>query len=294
MEAGRAMAEPGRPVRRGRRLLFAALVALLAAETAWLAYPTVRRRALGLEVSAAARGERLASELGCFACHGAGGQGGVKNPGSEEGEVPAFTERTQMMYVKSADDLREYVLDGAPRRKREDPDYRRKMEAAALRMPAYRPFVSDAQVDDLVAFLRAASDQIVPEDGLAARGAELAATLHCAACHGPLGAGGVPNPGSFKGYVPGFQGADFDELVHDDDELRQWIAEGRIPRIADHPVGGVFFRRQAIKMAAYGEHVSAADVAALAAWVRWCRDRVAARDGGRATAARRSRSSRGS
>ena len=53
-----------------------------------------------------------------------------------------------------------------------------------------------------------------------------------------LGAGGVPNPGSFKGYVPGFWGADFDELVRDDAELREWIETGRVRRIAEHPVGG--------------------------------------------------------
>jgi mono/diheme cytochrome c family protein len=260
-----------RSASRARRLALVALVAVVVAETAWLVYPAVRRRVIPTEDTSAARGQQLAHALGCFACHGPGGAGAVKNPGSEEGEVPAFTERTQMMYVKSTQDLREYILDGAPRRKREDPDYRKKMDAAVLRMPAYRPFVTDAQVEDLVAYLRAASDQIVPEDATAARGAELAATLHCFACHGPLGAGGVPDPGSFKGYVPGFWGADFDELVHDDDELRQWIAEGRIARIAEHPVGRAFFERQAIKMPAYGEHVSADDITALAAYVRWIR-----------------------
>jgi mono/diheme cytochrome c family protein len=245
------------------------LIVLALAETAWLLYPWVRARVLALEETPAARGQRLAAELGCFACHGPGGNGGTKNPGSEEGTVPAFTERTQMMYVKTADDLREYVLDGAPRRKRDDPEYRAKMEAAALHMPAYRDVVTAAQVEDLVAYLRAASGQILPDDELAARGAELAADLACAVCHGPLGAGGVPNPGGFKGYVPSFWGADFDDLVRDDAELRAWIAKGEIARITEHPVGGRFFRRQRIKMPAYGRFLPDADVDALAAWVRW-------------------------
>ena len=64
-------------------------------------------------------------------------------------------------------------------------------------MPAYRSFVTAAQVDDLVAYLRAASGQILPDEALAQRGAELASDLGCFACHGPLGAGGVRNPGSF-------------------------------------------------------------------------------------------------
>lgn len=261
----------GRPTRGGRRWLTAVLGALVVAQGAWIAWPAVRARALAPEQTPAERGHRLALELGCFACHGPGGIGGTANPGSQEGEVPAFVEQTQMMYVKTTDDLREYVLDGAPKRRRDDPDYVQRMEAAGLRMPAYRPFVTTAQVDDLVAYLRATSGQILPDDQRAARGAELAVELDCAACHGPMGAGGVPNPGSFKGYVPGFWGEDYDELVQSDEELRQWIADGEIPRIAEHPIGGVFFRRQATKMPAYGRFVPAEDVAALAAWVRWIR-----------------------
>lgn len=257
--------------RRGRRLRAWALAAIVAAGAGWLLYPAIRARVLRLEETPAMRGQRLAAELGCFACHGPGGGGGVPNPGSEEKEVPAFTERTQMMYVKSTDDLREYILDGAPKRRREDPEYRARMEAAALRMPAYRDVVGTAQLEDLVAYLRAASDQVLPEDGPAARGAELATELGCAACHGPLGAGGVPNPRSLKGYVPGFWGEDFDELVRDDAELRAWIADGEIDRIKNHPIGGWFFRRQIVKMPAYGRFLSDADVDALAAWVRWVR-----------------------
>src|SRR5262245_35839395 len=105
---------------RRRRLLVGLLVALAVAQSVYLAYPRVRARILSLEDTPAARGQRLATALGCFACHGPGGSGTTHNPGSEEGTVPAFTERTQMMYVKNADDLREYILDGAPRRRRED------------------------------------------------------------------------------------------------------------------------------------------------------------------------------
>jgi mono/diheme cytochrome c family protein len=256
---------------RVRRLITLALVALALAEAGWLALPALRARLLALEDTPAARGQRLAGELGCLGCHGPGGAGGTANPGSEEKSVPAFTEQTQMMYVKTVEDLREYILDGAPRRKREDPDYRARMAAAALRMPAYRAVVTAAQVEDLVAYLRAASGQILPDEALAARGADIARELACFACHGPLGAGGVANPGSLKGYIPAFWGADFDELVRDDDELRRWIADGEIPRISEHPIGRYFLARQVIKMPAYGKFVSAADVAALAAYVRWLR-----------------------
>lgn len=260
------------------------LVALVVAETAWLAYPAVRRRVLSLEESPAVRGERLAQDLGCFACHGAGGNGGTANPTrvsadgknartlGAEGEVPAFTENTQMMYVKTTDDLREYILDGAPKRKREDADYRAKVEAAALKMPSYRGVVSATQVEDLVAYLRAASGQIAPEEKLVSRGADLALELDCFACHGPLGGGGVANPGSFKGYIPSFWGDDFDELVQNDDELRTWIEDGKLKRIAEHPIGRYFFEGQMLKMPAYEEYVQPADLDALVAYVRWIRN----------------------
>jgi mono/diheme cytochrome c family protein len=247
------------------------LAVLAALETGVLLYPAVRGIVLAVEETPAGRGHRLAGELGCFACHGPEGAGGTKNPGSQEGEVPAFTEQTQMMYVKTTDDLREYVLDGAPRRRRDDPDYRARMEAAALRMPAYRGLVTAAQVDDLVAYLRATSGQVIPDDDAAKHGAELAATYRCEACHAPLGAGGVRNPGSFKGYIPGFWDSDYDELVRSDDELHEWIDDGAIARITEHPVGGWFFRRQAVKMPAYGKFLPPDDVRALEAWVKWVR-----------------------
>src|SRR6058998_923125 len=245
-------------------LIARAWITLALVESAWLAYPLVRARVLALEDTPAARGRRVAAGLGCFGCHGPDGNGGTRNPGSEEGTVPAFTGQTQMMFVKSADDLREYVLDGAPRRKREDPDYRARVEKAALRMPAYRSFVTAAQVDDLVAYLRAASGQILPDEALAQRGAELASDLGCFACHGPLGAGGVRNPGSFKGYVPGFWGADFDDLVRSEEELRSWIARGELARVSEHPIGGRFFKRQAIRMPAFQRFIPEMDVDALA------------------------------
>jgi len=247
------------------------LLGLTLAETAWLLYPTLRARLFAFEDTTATRGQRLAATLGCFTCHGPGGSGGTHNPGSEEGSVPAFVERTQMMYVKTTDDLRGYILDGAPQAKRDDPDYRAKMEAAALRMPAYRAVVTTEQLEDLVAYLRATSGMVLPEEAKAARGAELAGNLGCFSCHGPMGSGGAPNPRSFKGYIPGFWGADFDELVRDDDELQRWIEKGEIPRISDHPIGGWFFSRQVIKMPAYERFLAPEDTEALMAYVRWVR-----------------------
>ena len=135
-----------------------------------LAYPKARDIVLQVEVTPAQRGYRVALRSGCFNCHGPNGTGGVKNPGSKDGEVPGFSGGTLMMWVKSEQELREYILDGAPARKRADAKYRQQMESQLLAMPAFRAFVSAGEVEDLVAYLRAVSGLITPPDELAAKG----------------------------------------------------------------------------------------------------------------------------
>ena len=238
---------------------------------AWIAYPHVRARVIPPEETSAARGHRLAVSLGCFACHGPGGGGGDAQPG-QRGRRGAGVHRAD------ADDVREDDRRSA----RVHP--RRRAEAAArgsgLRRQDGGGGAAHAGVPRLRRRRAARGPGRLPTRDLGSdpprreargAGAELAIELDCFACHGPLGAGGVPNPGSFKGYIPGFWGDDFDELVRDDDELREWIADGQLDRIAEHPIGGIFFRRQAIKMPAYGRFGSEDDIDALMAYVRWVR-----------------------
>lgn len=254
---------------RFTRLLIAAIVLVALAESAWLAYPVVRNLILPPRDNPAQRGRLLAAELGCFNCHGPGGTGGVPNPGSKTDEVPSFHEGSLMMYVHNDRDIREYILDGAPAAKLARPEYVAEQEAQALRMPAYRSTVSSAQVDDLVAYLRAASGLIEPKDEQAARGIEVALSSGCFFCHGDMGVGGMPNPGSLKGYIPGFSGDDFDELVRDKQELRGWIVDGGIPRLRNDPLASYFIERQRVQMPAYKDHLPAADVDALIAYIDW-------------------------
>ncbi len=258
-----------RPAGRLLRFLTALLLIVVALQSAYLAWPVARDLVLPSHVSEINQGRVLASELGCFNCHGPGGRGGVPNPGSKGGEVPSFHEGTLMMYAHDDDDLREYILDGAPAKKLARPAYVAEMEAQAIRMPAYRAVVSDRQVDMLVAYLRAVSDMLVPSEEPAARGAELALANGCFACHGELGGGGLPNPGSLKGYIPGFGGPDFDELVQNDDELRAWIVDGGIARLLEDPAARFFIDRQRIQMPAFKAHLAPADIDALVAYVRW-------------------------
>jgi len=246
-------------------LWFVACVALAIV----LAYPTVRSLVLRVEVTRGKSGYRIALRSGCFNCHGANGMGGVKNPGSADGEVPGFSGGTPMMWVKSEQELREYLLDGAPARKRADPQYRQQLASQLLAMPAFRGFLSSRDVDDLLVYLRAVSGLITPADELAARGQEAAYRLGCFNCHGPMGAGVSDNPGAFKGYIPGWWGNDFRELVRNDDELRQWIVGGEIPRLRDNPIAAYFIHRQRVYMPAYRDFIDDAELNALMRYVRW-------------------------
>jgi mono/diheme cytochrome c family protein len=254
---------------RSARLLIGALVVLALAESAWLAYPTAHDLIVPPRDNAAQRGRKLAAQTGCFNCHGPGGTGGVPNPGSKTDEVPSFHEGTIMMFAHNDQDLHEYILDGAPAAKLARPEYRAEQEAQALRMPAFRSVLTDAQVDDLVAYLRATSGLLEPHDDAAEKGVEIAISHGCFNCHGDMGIGGMPNPGSLKGYIPGFGGEDFRELVRDDEELRGWITEGGIPRLRDDPLASYFIERQRIQMPAFKGYLSPADVDALVAYVHW-------------------------
>jgi mono/diheme cytochrome c family protein len=252
-----------------RDRLFVALTAIFLVENAWLLYPALRDVLLQVEVSEAARGRRLAQNLGCFSCHGPEGRGGVPNPGSEGEEVPSFHEGTPMMFVKSEQEIREYILDGAPAAKRSRASYREEMAAQAIRMPAFRGWVSDRDLEAMVTYVRAVSGLVSPAREDLARGEDLVHQNGCFACHGEMGSGGVPNPGSLKGYVPGFTGADFAELVRDDRELVEWIREGSIARLREHPIGSFFLKRQRIQMPAYKSFLSEEEIQAVAAYVRW-------------------------
>src|ERR1041384_3605375 len=139
-----------------RRWWFRGFVVFVVIENAWLVSPAVRDLVLRLEESDVAQGRRLATRLGCFACHGPGGRGGVPNPGSDDDTVPAFHEGTPMMFVKQDSDIREYILDGAPAAKRARESYRAAMEKQAIHMPAFRGWITERDAEAPVSYVRAA------------------------------------------------------------------------------------------------------------------------------------------
>lgn len=245
------------------------LVLVLLAENAWLLWPHFRALVLQYQDEPAARGRILAGQLGCFNCHGPDGAGGVANPGSRWQTVPGFGEQTIMMYAESDAEVEQYILEGAPDSKRNDADYQEAMKAQALRMPAYRAFVSRGELADLVAYIRATSGMFTPPEGAVSRGAELAKANGCMFCHGEMGVGGRPNPGALKGYIPGFVGQDFADLVQNEEELLSWIRTGGIERLEQNSLARYFIDRQRVQMPAFETFLSAEEVGDVAAYVRW-------------------------
>ena len=145
------------------------------------------------------------------------------------------------------------------------------LEAAAIRMPAWRARLSDAQVDDLVAYLRAIAASDLPEDAGARTGYTAAERLGCFRCHGPGGRGAGRNPGSLKGYIPPWDGRDFTELVADEAELREWILAGRPRRLQANSLARFFLDRQAIRMPAFRGQIKDEELRALEAYIGWLR-----------------------
>ncbi len=248
---------------RKRLLAVGSLLALSAATGAGLAY--WRRHNIGL----VQRGWAVAASRGCFACHGPGGVTGLSDPGGGVGGVPAFSREDVSSYAHDEGEIREWILDGMPRRLREEANAGE--APALLQMPAWRGILSQREVDDLVAFVKATSDFETPDDLRAEAGRDAAARIGCFGCHGPQGRGNLPNPRSLKGYVPSWDGADFPDLARDESEVREWILDGSPRRLRENPVAAFFLKRQVLQMPAYRRKIPDEDVSRIVDYIRWLR-----------------------
>ena len=216
------------------------------------------------------RGLRTAAARGCFACHGPGGVTGLADAGPGIGGVPPFSREELRSYAHDEAEIRQWILDGAPRRLREDTDAP-DGPAPLLRMPAWRGVLSEREVGDLVAYVKAVSDFDLPPEGPIGEGRRVAAKRGCLACHGPQGRGNAPNPGSLKGYIPSWDGADFPELARDEAEVREWILDGSPRRLRENRLAMFFLRRQVLQMPGYRGRLSDDEVARLLDYINWLR-----------------------
>ena len=187
--------------------------------------------------------------------------------------MPSFEHDDVTAYAKSEDEIREWILDGKPRRLREAADGEAE---PVLRMPAWSGRLSPGEVEASSSRTSRPSPTSTPCPTRSRTGGTWPRSSGCFTCHGPQGRFDTPNPGSLKGYIPSWSGADFPELARDAGEIREWIRDGSPKRLRDHPVAAFFMRRQAIRMPAYGDRVSEDDVRRITAYIGWLQGEAAA------------------
>ena len=219
------------------------------------------------EYSPAQRGLLVAQKSGCFNCHVGFDGRGAANPRQGGGieQVPNFfTERHGL------DGIRQWIRNGisdARRRRQEAAERegrRREREAEALVMPAFGKQLSDSQIDDLVSYVALTQyGQNASRGNDLPQGEAVARRYACYTCHGELGQGGVGNPGSLKGYIPGFFGDDFRALTRNGNrqDIREWIQSGHSEFFWNQGFAGFFpgrffTERQAIRMPEFRALVS--------------------------------------
>ncbi len=270
---------------RGRRLTLSLGVLAGVVALAGVAFYQLETRP---EASPVARGAALAAESGCFACHGPTEED--RRPNSRQlangtwrsKPIPSLWENG----IDEAAVLKDWIANGVPEKEAEE------HKRLFIQMPAYRAFLTEEEMDAVAAWILAEgvrlgggaianpaeidlvdAGKLTPSQ-LAVAGDRLSREHGCYACHGELGQGGVRNPASFKGYIPGFFGKDFLALTDggEREEIAHWIEHGRGRAIEAGVTGGLakkYLEGQAIGMPAYGERLSGEEMAVLVEYLLW-------------------------
>jgi mono/diheme cytochrome c family protein len=164
-----------------------------------------------------AAGAHLFVQFACAQCHGDLGRGSVSPV------VPALTKVGGQL---TAAQLRHIIDHGLGESADPKQPY----------MPVWGAVISDAQVNDLVSYIRAglpavptATPPEIPQgQGLAVEGATLYVSYGCINCHGPNGLGGVPNPLSADKTIPPLSGLDFRHQFNTDAKIEAVIRSGSV------------------------------------------------------------------
>ncbi|HWA26192.1 MAG TPA: cytochrome c [Lacunisphaera sp.] len=278
------MSAPSRPAPRSPaaagRVLAWSLVGLLVLGLAGIIFLQVEKQP---EYSPVARGAKLAESAGCFACHGRGD--GEKRFNLRQAVPEKWTPKTNPTLwdsdITSVDKLVEWIANGVTA---EEVERHKKL---FIRMPAYKDRLKPDDIEAIAAWILAeglrynqptgadvklvsvsAGPKLKPDDLLLA-GDRLSRRFGCYQCHGELGQGGVANPNSFKGYIPGFFGQDFLKLTANGNraEIVHWLDHGRGLAIASGVTGRLaqsYVEGQAIQMPGYRDQLTAAEKELLA------------------------------
>ena len=171
-------------------------------------------------------------QFACAQCHGLQGRGGVS---------PAVPALTNVAKVLTPQRLRFIINHGLGESANPTKPY----------MPVWGEVISQQQVSDLIAYLRAGLPSVATAEpapiptgqGSAVAGASLYVRYGCINCHGPNGLGGVPNPQSPDKTVPPLSGVAFRTEFNTDakiiDVIRSGSVIGRAPIVSMPHWGGI-------------------------------------------------------
>jgi mono/diheme cytochrome c family protein len=171
----------------------------------------------------------------------------------------------------SVEELRQWIEDGVSEEKARSEAFLSSREAAVLQMPGFASQLSPVEIADLSAYVALMQYRVSASNNPPpSRGEQLARKYACFSCHGELGQGGVANPGSLKGYIPGFFGTDFRALTRNGNrqDLREWIENGVSEFFINQGFAGFypgqfFNERQVIKMPSYKDLLTEAEISLL-------------------------------
>jgi mono/diheme cytochrome c family protein len=195
---------------------------------------------------AVAAGAHAFTSFACAQCHGLNGRGGVSP------DVPALADAAKTLSVAQ---MRTIINQGLG----VSSDPKKPF------MPVWGPLMSEQQVGDLVAYIRAglpdvpdATPVVVPQgQGEAVAGAALYVRYGCINCHGPNGLGGVPNPAAPDKTIPPLSGDDFRSEFNTDAKIIDFINTGSV-------LGGPAL----VAMPHWGGIISDPDLASLTAYIK--------------------------
>ncbi len=99
-------------------------------------------------------GRRTAQRLGCFNCHGPQGRGSQPNPLAFKGAIPSWDGPDFTELARDDAEVREWILFGRPQRLQDQKGARYFLDRQPIKMPPYQGHVSEAEVGELVAYIR--------------------------------------------------------------------------------------------------------------------------------------------
>jgi mono/diheme cytochrome c family protein len=193
---------------------------------------------------AVAAGAHTFVQFACAQCHGERGRGGVSP------EVPALSSVGHTLTVAELTHIIDHGLGESA-------------NPTKPYMPVWGAVISQTQVSDLVAYIRAGLPAVADTQpvaipagqGPAVAGAALYVRYGCINCHGPNGLGGVPNPLSPDKSIPPLSGGDFRTEFNSDAKIAAVIRSGsvigRAPIVSMPHWGGVIPPRDVQALISY-------------------------------------------